>query len=124
MGSHPVNLALRFLLEIIALGSIGYWGWEQSDTWFRYPLAFGLPIICAGIWGIFAVPNDPSRSGNAPIPVSGIIRLMLELAFFSFALWALYDMGGVNLAWILGSIVVVHYIISYDRIKWLMNQKN
>lgn len=26
MGSNPVNLALRFLLELAALCSIGYWG--------------------------------------------------------------------------------------------------
>ncbi|MGB5508782.1 MAG: YrdB family protein, partial [Robiginitalea sp.] len=67
MGSHPANLILRFLLEIIALISLGIWGWNQSESWFRFVLAIGIPGIIAVIWGTFAVPNDPSRSGSAPV---------------------------------------------------------
>ena len=122
MGSHPINLALRFLLEIAALLAIGHWGWKQSDTWMHFLLAFGLPIVFAAIWGVFNVPNDPSRSGKAPIPVPGSIRLAIELTFFIIATWTLYDTGEIKFAWILGSIVAVHYIISYDRISWLVKQ--
>ena len=122
MGSHPLNLALRFLLELAALIAIGFWGWEQYDTWMRFILAIGLPLIAAAIWGIFNVPNDPSRSGNAPIPVPGIIRLLLEFAFFTFASWTLYSSGEIKLAWILVGIVAIHYVISFDRIAWLVKQ--
>ena len=82
MGSHPANLILRFLLEIMALMSLGIWGFEQSESWFRLVLAFGLPVILAVIWGIFAVPNDPSRSGSAPIITAGYIRLIIEFGIF------------------------------------------
>jgi len=122
VGSNPINLALRFLLELAALLAIGIWGWEQSDTWMHFLLAFGLPIVFATIWGVFNVPNDPSRSGKAPIPVPGYIRLAIEIAFFTFATWTLYDSGETNFAWILGSIVTAHYLISYDRIAWLFKQ--
>ena len=63
MGSHPINLAIRFLLEITALITMGFWGWRQSEGWFRYILALIIPILAAVVWGTFAVPNDPSRSG-------------------------------------------------------------
>jgi len=121
MGSHPINLIIRFLIELISLITMGFWGWKQSDGWLQFVLALVLPIIAAVIWGVFAVPDDPSRSGSAPIVVHGILRLTIELAFFAFATWAMYDMGYSNLSWIIGIIVAVHYIISYDRIKWLMN---
>jgi membrane protein YdbS with pleckstrin-like domain len=122
MGSHPINLAIRFLLELSALVSMGVWGWRQSESWFRFLLALSVPIVAAVVWGTFAVPKDPSRSGAAPVAVPGILRLGIELAFFIFATWALYDLGFTRLSWTLGIIVALHYIISYDRILWLITQ--
>ena len=120
MGSHPVNLAVRFLLEISGLLSLGVWGWKQSDGWLRFVFAIGIPVLFAVIWGTFAVPDDPSRSGKAPVITPGIIRLVIELGFFACATWALYDVGYNKLCIAFGSIVVLHYLISYDRIKWLI----
>ena len=122
MGSHPINLAIRFLLELSALLTMGVWGWRQSEGWFRFVLALGIPIIVAVVWGTFAVPNDPSRSGAAPIAVPGILRLAIELVVFALAIWALYDLGYTRLSWILGIIVAIHYITSYDRVLWLIAQ--
>ena len=122
MGSHPINLAIRFLLEITALIAMGFWGWRQSEGWFRYILALIIPILAAVVWGTFAVPNDPSRSGSAPIPVPGLIRLVIELAIFLFAFWSLNNLELKVLSWVFGIIVIVHYITSYDRILWLITQ--
>ncbi|MBC8376470.1 MAG: YrdB family protein [FCB group bacterium] len=120
MGSHPINLAFRFLLEISALISFGLWGWKLSESGWRYLLVLIVPIMFAIAWGVFNVPEDPSRSGNAPIIVSGAVRLVLELAFFTLASLALFQLGYQNLWWILGSAVILHYLISYDRIMWLL----
>ena len=120
MGSHPINLAFRFILELTALLLIGIWGWQQSEMWLKFILAFGIPMALAAVWGIFAVPNDPSRSGKAPIIIPGILRLIIELLIFSFAIWTLYDLGYIKLFWIIGLLVVIHYIISYYRILWLL----
>lgn len=122
MGSHPINLTVRFLLELAALAILGYWGWRQSDGPFRYVLAVGLPLIAAAAWGSFNVANDPSRSGQAPVPVPGIVRLGLELGLFGFATWGLFDLGLTTLGWAMGIIVLVHYGISYDRLQWLIKQ--
>lgn len=124
MGSHPINLTIRFLLELTAIVSVSVWGWEESDGWLRFVLAIGTPIILALIWGIFAVPNDPSRSGKAPIVTPGVIRLIIELGIFAFATCCLYDMGLNNLSLVFGVIVALHYIVSYDRIIWLLSKKN
>lgn len=39
MGSHPLNLTIRFLLEVAALLAPGIWGWQQRDSWPRVVLA-------------------------------------------------------------------------------------
>ncbi len=32
MGTHPINLAARFFLELVALGAMGYWwGWTLGE---------------------------------------------------------------------------------------------
>ena len=122
MGNHHINLAIRFILELCALASVGIWGWNQTDGWLKFILAFGLPIILAAIWGIFNVPNDPSRSGRAPIVVPGIIRLAIELGFFTIATLSLYDAAFTEMSLVFGILVILHYIVSYDRIKWLLTQ--
>ncbi len=122
MGSHPVNLIIRFLLELSALVAMGIWGWKLSEGWPRWVLAICIPIVAAALWGTFAVPNDPSRSGAAPVAIPGFLRLVLELGFFAFATWALYDLGYLKLSWAMGIVVVLHYLVSYDRILWLLSQ--
>jgi hypothetical protein len=122
MGSHPVNLILRFLLEVVALFAMGAWGWFQGNGWLRFLLAIGLPVVAAILWGTFAVLNDPSRSGKAPVVIPGVLRLILELGFFAFAAWGIYDLGYVGLSAVFGIIVAVHYLVSYDRVRWLLKQ--
>jgi hypothetical protein len=122
MGSHPINLAVRFFLELSALAAMGVWGWRQSEGWLRFVFALGIPIGAAVVWGTFAVPNDPSRSGAAPVPVPGLVRLAIELAVFAFATWALGDLGAIRLGWAMGIVVGVHYVASYDRILWLIRR--
>jgi hypothetical protein len=55
MSQNPLNLAVRFLLEIAALFAIGYCGWSWGRGAFRSGLANGGPLSAAVIWGVFAV---------------------------------------------------------------------
>lgn len=119
MGNHPVNLALRFMLELAALYFIGRWGWVRFYGVWRYVFAIGLPLIAATIWGVFRVPND----GGAPVvQVPGAIRLLIEAVFFGFATWGLFDSGATTTGWIFGGITLLHYILSYDRIQRILKQ--
>ena len=122
MGSHPVNLGIRLLLELCALAAAGYWGWVRHRGALRIVAVIGVPLILAVLWGTFAVPDDPSRSGRAPVPVPGLVRLVLELAVFGFAAWALYSAGHPTLSLVLVGVVVIHYAVSYDRVAWLARQ--
>lgn len=122
MGSNPINLLARFILEIAGLVALGWWGWNQAEGILRFLLALGIPLLAAILWGTFAVPNDPSRSGEAKVPVPGIVRLLLELAFFASATWVLFDIELTTLGWVYGIASLIHYLISYDRIAWLVRQ--
>ena len=122
MGSHPVNLGLRFALEMTALLALGVWGSRQAEGVLSVVMALGVPLLDAGLWGTFAVPGDPSRSGKAPVPVAGIIRLGYEIIYFGFAAWALLSMGNAALGLAFGVAVIIHYVLSYDRVKWLVRQ--
>jgi hypothetical protein len=119
---RPFNLVARFLLEIAALVALGNWGYGMVEGGLRYVLAAGIPIMAAAVWGIFAVKEDPSRSGHAPVPVSGPIRLLIELAFFGLAAYAMYAAGMQTLALLFAAAVIIHYLASLSRIKWLLAQ--
>jgi len=123
MGSNPINLIFRFILEMAGLFIYGYWGWNATSGPLRVLLALGLPLIAAALWGTFAVPDDRSRSGKAPVPIPGVLRLFLEIGFFSLAAFLLIDSGNEPIGWIFAGAVLIHYALSYDRIFWLLKQK-
>lgn len=122
MSYHPINLALRFLLELTVLFAAVYWGWVTSGEWSRYLWAIFLPLILAAVWGIFAVPHDPSRSGKTVVAVPGWTRLVIELFFFALGFWFIHGSIGPLVANIFSVIVFAHYVVSYERIKWLLKQ--
>jgi hypothetical protein len=120
MNTNPVNLAVRFLLEIVMLIVFACWGWHSTANWVHYIAAVGLPTIAAVLWGVFRIPNDPKPS---PVAIPGIIRLLLEWALFGLAVWALYDLGYTRSAIVMAVIVVLHYLVSYDRTRAMLRNK-
>lgn len=120
MSAHPANLVMRFILEMTALFAMGAWGWQQREDFARYLFAVGVPFLAASVWGLFAVPGDASRSGEAPVAVSGAVRLVVEAAFFTFGVFAAHQAVDPVLAVLLASGIVIHYGVSYDRIIWLL----
>lgn len=119
---HPMNLALRFFLEVAALGGFSVLAWRSAEGWWRYLVVIATLAFLMTLWGVFAVPGDPSRSGNAPVPVSGLVRLALELAVLLGGAGAFYWAGHNLVAITLAVLVVIHYALSGERITWLLQQ--
>ena len=117
---NMLNAGLRFLLELAALFAVGYWGWHQEIGGFRFLLALAAPVLFAAIWYTFNVKNDPSRSGKAPVPVPGVVRLAIELALFALATAAAYSSMSELIGIIYGLVLLAHYGFSYRRIAWMM----
>ena len=105
-----------------ALFAAAFWGWKKHEGWLGIFLAIFLPVLIAVVWGVFAVPNDPSRSGKTVIITPGWIRFILELSIFGFGVWAFYNLGYIMVACTFLAFIIAHYFFSFDRIKWLLKQ--
>jgi hypothetical protein len=121
--SVGVNDLLRFILELWALVAYGYWGLNQSYGLLNYALMIVFPIIVAILWGTFAVPNDPSRSGGAPVPVPGAVRLLLEFLILGTAFWLMYTNGLELVGLLFGLLVIIHYFLAHKRVRWLLGHR-
>ena len=117
---NSINLAVRFLLEVVAHISMGMWSYRQSDGWLAIAIAIVVPLMAAAVWGTFNVLDDPSRSGAAPIEVVGLMRLLIELTFFCLAAAAIYYIGYTKISLIFTAVVIAHYVVSYERVLWLL----
>ena len=118
-GFHPVNLTFRFVLEIAALTAIAVGGYAMGSGAWAWILAMTLPLVAALVWGTFNVPGDRSRSGEASVSVSGGVRLIIELGVFALAV-VLVSCAAPFVALLLGIAVAIHYLLSLDRIRWLL----
>ncbi|HWK02029.1 MAG TPA: DUF2568 domain-containing protein [Puia sp.] len=45
MNTNPINLAVRFLLAIVILITLGLWGWHLFIGWEKYITALIFPTI-------------------------------------------------------------------------------
>ncbi|MEV6224955.1 YrdB family protein [Nocardia fluminea] len=120
MSLNPALLAVRFLLELIAIASFGVLGWRAFDSPWRYLLVVVLPVAAAVLWGTFAVPDDPGRSGGAPVPVPGPVRLGVEFAVLFGGAAALWGAGLPRWALISAAVLVGYHLLAYDRVRWLL----
>lgn len=116
MSRNPLNLGLRFLLEVAALVALGRWGWGLGTGFVALAPALLLPGAAAAAWGIFRVPND---GGRPVVEVPGPVRLALEAAYFGGAVWAASRIGDGGWAAPLGAAVAAHYALSWDRVALL-----
>jgi hypothetical protein len=119
-GEHPVNLAVRFLLEVAAAVGIFRLGLHLADGVVAGLLAVTLMAVGVTAWGTCNVPGDASRSGSAPVPVPGPVRLGIELTVFTSgaAGWFIAGPRWFALTYLVAT--VVHHLASVDRLTWLM----
>ncbi|HET8777384.1 MAG TPA: YrdB family protein [Candidatus Limnocylindria bacterium] len=117
MSATPAVLGLHFLLELVALFAVGYWGWTAHDGAQRWLWAIALPLLLATAWAVFRVPND---GGDPIVVVPGPLRLLIEWGVMGIAIALLWASG--QTAWAVGllALVVLDYALQYDRVARLL----
>lgn len=119
MHDHPLNLALRFLLELVLLFVFAYWGWNKFEGTTKYLVAIGLPLLAATIWGVFRVEGDPRK---AVVAIPGWLRFSYEMILFTAAALFLFQLQQYRWGSIFVAVSALHYLFSYQRIIWLFQQ--
>lgn len=100
------NLALRFLLELAALGGLAYWGAHTGSGAVKVVLAIAAPLLAAIVWGLFAAPKASRRLPRAP-------RVAVEAAVFGAAAAGLAVTGQGLVAAVFVALVVVNGALVY-----------
>lgn len=99
-----LNLGVRFLLEILALIILGYWGLKlKHGTTLKVVIGIGAPLLPAVIWGMFGAPKARFR-------LSGIPFLFLELIVFGLPFVALLLTEKTTLASLYGVMVILNLV--------------
>jgi Protein of unknown function (DUF2568) len=71
---RPVNLALRFALELAALAAFAAWGLHAAAGPARFALAAAAVLVAAAVWGRWMAPASGHLLAD---------RLLVEAAFFA-----------------------------------------
>lgn len=78
--------------------------------------------LSAAAWGTFRVRHDPPGKADHPVIVPGTVRLAIEIAFFALAAAGLWLGGSRAASETLMTCVVVLYVVTWDRQRWLVRQ--
>ena len=103
---HVVNEGLAFLLEVVALAVLAWWGADVGDgVVLSVVLAVAAPLVAAVLWGLFAAPKARIR-----LPLPGV--LLVKALVFGAAVAALYGLGRGALALVFAVIAIANTTIA------------
>lgn len=103
------NEILRFLLELFALFSLGYWGYlAWPFPWPGVLFMIGAPLFAAVVWGLFRAPK-------ALVPVDAVGRGIVEIAVMGSAVIAWTMLGQPVVGIVFGVIALVSGSINMRR---------
>jgi hypothetical protein len=99
--------ALRFLLEIAGIVSVGYWGFSATDhPVARLVLALGAPLLLIAVWAVAVAP-----AATNPIPQH--LRFLLGTGLLLLAAFGLRAAGQPTAAAGFAVLVVVNTLLAF-----------
>jgi hypothetical protein len=99
------TLVIRFIVEIVGIAALGYWGLQTSTDGFgRIVLAIAAPLALLVVWTMIAAP----RASNA---LTQPQRDLIGTALLLLAAVALAMAGQPTLALVFAAVVVIDHLV-------------
>jgi hypothetical protein len=107
-----INLTGRFLLELAAIGAVGFWGSQAFDSLpARIVVAIGAATVFVTFWALVVAPK-----ANNAIPAD--IRVLIGSGVLLLAAGALALAGQPTLGLVLAAAVIVNtallFVLGHD----------
>ena len=84
---RDLNLAFRFILELVVLAALAFWGFSVSTMLLvQLVLGIGAPAAAIAVWSTFVAPRATRRLDDPA-------RLILEIVVFGAGALALIGAG-------------------------------
>ena len=100
------NETLAFLVELVALGGLAWWGFHTGhNIAVHLLLGLGAPLLMAVAWGMFAAPK-----ARRPLPVPA--RLVFKLLVFGLASAAVYATGAHTFGIVFAAVAVANTLLA------------
>jgi hypothetical protein len=122
-AQHKIGITdiFMFLLELAMWASFFWIGWKAGEgaTRWLFALMFGIAAIL--LWGLFRTPGMPPAGKSGVFPTPGPVRLVIEIGLFLLAglgLWATGYRWAAETLWTFAALI---YILSFSRIRWLLD---
>jgi hypothetical protein len=93
------NEVLAFVVELLALAALGYWGLKLRGVF----LGIALPVLAIVLWGLFAAPRARYR-----IPLAG--QLAVKALVFGASVVGLFATGHPVLGTVFGAVVLANTV--------------
>ncbi|RAG82600.1 hypothetical protein DN069_26935 [Streptacidiphilus pinicola] len=103
---HHANELLAFVLELVALGCLAWWGFHVGhSTAVHVLLGVGAPVLMAVAWGMFAAPR-----ARHPLPIPALI--VFKLVVFGLAGAAVYATGAHTFGIVFWAVALVNTLLA------------
>lgn len=100
-----LNLVVRFIVELLAVGFVGYWGFTASDdTTVRLILGTGAVAVLVVVWGLFLAPTADRGLTRSQKNFLGTIVLLVAAGALAVA-------GQPLVALVYAVVVIVNVVV-------------
>lgn len=115
----PIQIgdAAQFAMELASLMGIGLIGWHLGNKGILGAvLAVAFILLTGVVWGRFRTPGFVPTGREPQNPVSGPVRIAIELVVYLIGIFGIWWSGREQTAYIVIGIMILTLIISYKRL--------
>lgn len=119
-----VSGAAQFAMELASLIGIGLIGWHLGNEGILGAfLAVAFILLMGTVWGRFRTPGFVPTGREPSNPVSGPVRIAIELSVYLLGIFGLWWSGRETTTYIVIGVMVITLLFSYQRLIALWNTR-